>query len=94
EAATRCPNPECPAQLLRHIIHFTSRDAMDIDGFGPAVIEQLVQAGLMKSPADIYTLPMERVKSMERMGEKSAQNLAGAIERSKENDLYRLVFAL
>jgi DNA ligase (NAD+) len=94
EAATRCPNPECPAQLLRHIIHFTSRDAMDIDGFGPAVIEQLVQAGLMKSPADIYTLPMERVKSMERMGEKSAQNLADAIERSKENDLYRLVFAL
>ena len=94
EAATRCPNPECPAQLLRHIIHFTSRDAMDIDGFGPAVIEQLVQAGLMKSPADIYTLPMERVKSMERMGEKSAQNLADAIERSKENDLYRLLFAL
>ena len=94
EAATRCTNPECPAQLLRNLIHFTSRDAMDIDGLGPAVIEQLVKAELLGSPADLYTLPMERVRQIERMGEKSAQNLENAIGRSKENDLYRLVYAL
>ena len=94
EAATRCTNPECPAQLLRNLIHFTSRDAMDIDGLGPAVIEQLVKAELLTSPADLYTLPMERVRQIERMGEKSAQNLENAIGRSKKNDLYRLVYAL
>lgn len=94
EAATRCTNPECPAQLLRHLIHFTSRDAMDMDGLGPAVLEQLVAKGLIASPADLYFLPMEQVREMERMGEKSAQNLAAAVERSRQNDLYRLIYAM
>lgn len=94
EAATRCTNPECPAQLLRHLIHFSSRDAMDIDGLGPAVIEQLVKKGFLSSPADLYVLKMNQLLDMERMGEKSSQNLLDAIERTKENDLYRLIFAL
>ncbi len=94
EAATRCTNPECPAQLLRHLIHFTSRDAMDMDGLGPAVLEQLVAKELIASPADLYFLPMEQVREMERMGEKSAQNLAVAVARSRQNDLYRLIYAL
>lgn len=94
EAATRCTNPECPAQLLRHLIHFCSRDAMDIDGFGPAVLEQLVSSGLIASPADLYTLTEEQLISMERMGKKSAENRLNAVEKSKQNDLYRLVYAL
>lgn len=94
EAATRCTNPECPAQLLRHLIHFTSRDAMDMDGLGPAVLEQLVAKELIASPADLYFLPMEQVREMERMGEKSAQNLAAAVARSRQNDLYRLIYAM
>jgi len=94
EAATRCTNPECPAQLLRHLIHFTSRDAMDIDGLGPAVIEQLVGLKLLSSPADLYDLQLHQLVTMERMGEKSSHNLIDAVERSKDNDLYRLIFAL
>ncbi|MCY1714220.1 NAD-dependent DNA ligase LigA [Caproiciproducens galactitolivorans] len=94
EAATRCTNPECPAQLLRHMIHFSSRDAMDIDGLGPAVIEQLVKNNLLSSPADLYNLEIEQLKSLDRMGEKSSQNLIDAIKRSKDNDLYRLIYAL
>ncbi len=94
EAATRCTNPECPAQLLRHMIHFCSRDAMDIDGMGPAVIEQLVKAGLVASPADLYALTAEQLENLERMGKKSADNLIQSITNSKGNDLYRLVFAL
>ena len=93
EAATRCTNPECPAQLLRHMIHFSSRDAMDIEGLGPAVLEQLIQQGLLSSPADLYTLRHDQIVSLERKGEKSSQNLIDAIEKSKENDLYRLVYA-
>ncbi len=94
EAATRCTNPECPAQLLRHMIHFCSRDAMDIDGMGPAVIEQLVNAGLVSSPADLYVLTAEQLENLERMGKKSADNLIQSIGNSKANDLYRLLFAL
>lgn len=94
EAATRCTNPQCPAQLLRHLIHFASRDAMDIDGLGPAILEQLLQAEMVASPADLYTLREEELSQLERFGTKSAQNLLSALERSKENDLYRLVFAL
>ncbi|WP_283607597.1 NAD-dependent DNA ligase LigA [Faecalispora anaeroviscerum] len=94
ESATRCTNPECPAQLLRHLIHFTSRDAMDMDGLGPAVLEQLVEKKRIASPADLYFLPMEQVRELERMGEKSAQNFADAIERSRQNDLYRLIYAM
>lgn len=94
EAATRCVNPQCPAQLLRHLIHFASRDAMDIDGLGPALLEQLTREGLVHSPADLYTLDEECLAGLERMGKKSAANLLAALEKSKGNDLYRLVFAL
>lgn len=94
EAAIRCDNPECPAQRLRHLIHFASRDAMDIDGLGPAVLEQLMANGLVQSPPDLYRLKAEEVAQIERMGEKSASNLLAAIEKTKANDLYRLLFAL
>lgn len=94
EAAIRCQNPECPAQLLRHLIHFASRDAMDIDGLGPAALEQMIGAGLLKSPADLYRLKKSDLMQLERMGEKSAQNLLDALEKSKKNELSRLVFAL
>ncbi len=94
EAATRCTNPECPAQLLRHLIHFVSRDAMDIDGLGPAVIKQLAEQKLLSSPADLYELKLEQLLSLERMGKKSSQNLIDAIEKSKKNDLFRLIYAL
>lgn len=79
---------------MRHLIHFVSRDAMDIDGLGPAVMEQLVDRGLVKSPADLYKLRAVDLASLERMGEKSALNLINALEKSKSNSLYRLVFAL
>lgn len=94
EAATRCTNPECPAQLLRHLIHFCSRDAMDIDGLGPAVLEQLVSGGLVKSPADLYLLTEAQLTGLERMGKKSAGNLLKAVAASRQNDFYRLVYAL
>lgn len=94
EAAIRCTNTDCPAQLLRHLIHFASRDAMDIDGLGPAVIEQLVNNGLITSFTDLYRLRAIDIASLERMGEKSAINLIDAIEKSKTQDIYRLVFAL
>lgn len=94
EAAIRCVNPDCPAQLLRKLIHFCSRDAMDIEGLGSAVLEQLVNEGLISKASDIYRLNQSDIVALERMGEKSALNLIEAIEKSKENDLYRLVFAL
>ena len=94
EAAIRCINPDCPAQLLRNLIHFASRNAMDIEGLGPAVVEQLVNNNLISKQTDIYSLTEEEIASLERMGEKSAQNLIKAIENSKENDLSKLVFAL
>lgn len=94
EAAYRCTSTDCPAQLMRHLIHFVSRDAMDIDGLGSAVLEQLVEGELVASPMDLYRLKKEDIEGLERMGEKSAQNLINAIENSKQNDLYRLVFAL
>lgn len=94
EAAIRCTNTDCPAQLMRHLIHFVARDAMDIDGLGPAVLEQLVEENLVKSPADLYRLRVEDIIDLERMAEKSANNLISAIEKSKENELYRLIFAL
>lgn len=94
EAATRCTNPQCPAQLLRNLIHFASRDAMDIDGLGPAILEQLLQGKLVASPADLYTLEISQLQKLDRFGKKSAQNLVAAVEHSKSNDLYRLVYAL
>lgn len=94
EAAIRCTNTDCPAQLMRHLIHFVSRDAMDIDGLGPAVLEQLSAEGLVHSPADLYRLKAEDIVALDRKAEKSAQNLISSIEKSKGNELYRLVFAL
>lgn len=94
EAAVRCTNTDCPAQLMRHLIHFVSRDAMDIDGMGPAVLEQLIKAELIKSPADLYRLTPEQISALDRKAEKSAANLISSIEKSKSNDLYRLVYAL
>lgn len=94
EAVLRCPNIECPAQLLRNLIHFASRDAMDIDGLGPAVVENLVSNSLVKSPSDLYTIKVQDLVTLERMAEKSAQNLVAAIEKSKSRDLGALIFAL
>ncbi len=93
-AAVRCTGAECPAQLLRNMIHFASRDAMDIDGVGPAVLQQLIESGLVSNPADLYDLRAEQLEGLNRMGKKSAQNAVDAIVRSKENDLWRLIFAL
>ena len=94
EAATRCTNPQCPAQLSRNIIHFASRDAMDIDGLGPAIVEQLIEEKLISSPADLYLLEAERLGELERFGKKSAENLINALEKSKQNNLDKLIFAL
>ncbi|HPR39450.1 MAG TPA: NAD-dependent DNA ligase LigA [Oscillospiraceae bacterium] len=94
EAVLRCPNPDCPAQLLRNLIHFTSRDAMDIDGFGPALASALINAHLIHSQADIYDLKAEDVQEIDRMGKKSVANLIASIEGSKKNGLSRLVYAL
>lgn len=92
-AHIRCTGAECPAQLLRNLAHFASRDAMDIEGLGIAVVENLVKAGLVKTPGDLYFLREEDVAGLERMGKKSAQNLMAAIEKSKSQDLSRLLFA-
>ena len=94
EAAIRCNNSQCPAQLLRVLIHFCTRDAMDIEGLGDAVLIALVNEGLVSTPADIYSLNVEDVAKIDRMGTKSANNLINAIEKSKQNDLSKLVFAL
>jgi len=92
-AHTGCTGAECPAQLLRNLAHFASRDAMDIDGLGIAVMESLVNAGLVKTPGDLYFLDEEDVAKLDRMGQKSAQKLTAALEKSKEQDLARLIFA-
>lgn len=92
--AIRCTGAECPAQLLRNLTHFASRNAMDIDGCGPAVVQQLIDSGMVSNPADLYGLEAEDVAKLERMGKKSAENLLAAIERSKSNDLSRLIFGL
>lgn len=94
EAAYRCTNTDCPAQLMRHLIHFVSRDAMDIDGLGAAVLEQLTANKLIASPLDLYSLKADDIKSLERMGYKSANNLISSIDKSKKNELYRLIYAL
>ena len=94
EAAVRCTNAACPAQLSRGIEHFASKDAMDIDGLGPQIVEALIRADLIRDPADLYTLTAEQVANLERMGDKSAKNLIDAIEKSKQAGLERLLFAL
>ena len=94
EAALRCCNPDCPNQLLRNLIHFCSRDAMDIEGLGTAVLDTLIKEGLVKNAADIYLLKVSDIAKIERMGEKSGENLVKAAKKSKENDLSKLIFAL
>ncbi|MCC8123371.1 MAG: NAD-dependent DNA ligase LigA [Oscillospiraceae bacterium] len=91
-AHLRCTGTECPAQLLRRLTHFASRDAMDIEGLGPAVVESLVGAGMVRGFADLYHLNADAVAALDRMGKKSAENLLAAIARSKENDASRLLF--
>lgn len=94
EAAIRCTNPHCPALGREGLIHFVSRDAMNIDGCGPSVINQLMDAGLVKDAADLYNLTKDDLVQLERMGEKSADNLLQALEASKQNEMDRLLFAL
>ena len=94
EAATRCVNPECPAQLSRLISHFVSRDCMNIDGCGEAQIEAFIGAGLIKDAADLYSLKTQDIANLDRMGEKSAKNLIHAIEKSKDAGLSRVLHAL
>lgn len=94
EAAVRCVNPECPAQLLRNVIHFCSRDAMDIEGLGDALVEKFISENLISNVADIYDITAGEIMMLEGHQEKSAKNLVDAIERSKQNDLSRLLFAL
>ena len=94
ETALRCVNPECPAQSLRNLIHFASRDAMAIDGLGEAVAVQLTEKGLVHTVADLYTLTEEDLLGLDKFKSKSAQNLLSAIERSKANNLDKLLFGL
>ena len=93
-AAVRCVNPACPAQTARSITHFASKGAMDIDGLGPQVVELLLSAGKIKDIADLYTLKVEDIEGLDRMGRKSAENLVNAINDSKSRGLERLLFAL
>lgn len=94
EADLRCVNPACPAQRLRNLIHFASKDAMDIDGLGPAVLELLVDNDLICQANDLYTIERAQLSGLEGLGDKSADNLLAAIAASKENDLYRVIFGL
>ena len=93
-AFLRCTGAECPAQLSRNIAHFVSRDAMDIDGFGTAIVDALIEKGHIKSPADIYYLSLEELKSLWQKGDTAAKKLLAAIEASKERDVSRLIYAL
>ncbi|HEY0341803.1 MAG TPA: helix-hairpin-helix domain-containing protein, partial [Steroidobacteraceae bacterium] len=89
-----CPNPSCPAQTQRKIQHFAQRGAMDIDGMGESLVEQLVEAKLVCDPADLYDLTLEQLAGLERMAEKSARNVLDGIGASKKADLWRLLFGL
>ena len=92
-AAVRCTGVECPAQRLRNLVHFASREAMDIEGLGFSLAEALVNSGMVKTPADLYRLDAQTVATLERMGKKSAENLMDEIEKSKQQDLSRLLCA-
>ena len=93
-AFLRCTGAECPAQLSRNIAHFVSRDAMDIEGLGSAIVEGLIEKGLIKSPADIYYLTLDEIKSLWKSGSTAAKKLLAAIENSKKQDVSRLIYAL
>jgi len=94
EAATKCTGTNCPAQIQRNIIHFCSRDAMDIEGLGPAIIQKFLDEGIIKKVSDIYRIEKDDIVHLEKLGDKSAQNLVNAIARSKENSLDRLIYGL
>jgi DNA ligase (NAD+) len=94
EAAIRCINPECPAQLLRNLIHFCSRDAMDIEGLGPSIIETFVNEGMISKVSDIYHLDKTEIAQLDGFKETSANNIITSVENSKNNDLAKLIFAL
>ena len=94
EAAYRCTGANCPAQRMRNIIHFASRNAMDIDGLGPAIIEQMLSKGLISTAADLYYLEEDKIAGLDKLGKKSAENLINALENSKQNPLYRLIYGL
>ncbi|HAZ36305.1 MAG TPA: DNA ligase (NAD(+)) LigA, partial [Clostridiaceae bacterium] len=94
EAALRCTNISCPAQIKRSIIHFASRNAMNIEGLGPQMVSLLIDNNLIKDASDLYYLKFEDIVNLERMGDKSAQNLLNAINKSRENDIDRLIFGL
>lgn len=94
EAAYRCINPSCPSAIFRNIIHFASRNAMNIDGLGPAIVQALIDTGNIKNSADLYYLKREELITIERLGEKSIDNLLEAIENSKENQLSKLIFGM
>ncbi|WP_296977326.1 NAD-dependent DNA ligase LigA [uncultured Eubacterium sp.] len=94
ESDIRCINPECPAQLLRNLIHYCSRDAMDIEGLGPSIIETFVNEGMIKTVTDIYRLDKEKIASLDGFQQTSANNIIESVENSKNNDLSKLVFAL
>ena len=94
EAASRCENPSCPAQLKRRLQHFASRNAMDIEGLGPAVVEQLVERGLVGNVGDLYSLDLEDLAALERLAEKSARNLLDGLDASKKRSFDRVLFAL
>jgi DNA ligase (NAD+) len=90
----RCPNPSCGAQTQRRLQHFAQRGAMDIDGLGESLVEQVVEANLVRDPADLYALTLEQLSGLDRMAEKSARNVLAGIEASKQGDLWRLIFGL
>lgn len=94
ESAIRCDNPDCPAQLLRILIHFCSRDAMNIDGMGESIVVSFVNAGLIETIPDIFRLDYDAIAKLEGFGKKSADNLKKSIEKAKDNDLSKLIFAL
>ena len=94
EAAIRCTDAICPAQLARSIEHFVSRDAMDIEGLGPSIVDKFLENNLIKSSADLYKLQIDDIASLDKMGQKSAENLIASLEKSKGNDMSRLLFAL
>lgn len=94
EAAIRCVNPECPAQLLRNLIHFCSRDAMDIEGLGPSILETFVDVGFISKTIDIFYLDKDKIAQLEGFKETSANNIISSVEKCKDNDLSKLVFAL
>lgn len=94
ESDIRCINPECPAQLLRNLIHYCSRDAMDIEGLGPSIIETFVNEGMIKTVTDIYRLDKEKIASLDGFQQTSANNIIDSVNKSKDNDLSKLIFAL